>query len=163
MVLGEKGYSGISTLPFPSFSLLVPNSCWGYLFLGLNILFVGTVSELIFFMTKPRCWSRKIKLSLLIQISSNALPIRWKSLRYITRRMLNHLNRAIDTFNSFENILGAVFRETRKYSPSKKFHKLSWDHAQWPWEIVIFHIYLPEKKISCRRYLKQCYTSILKC
>ena len=64
MVLGQKGYSGISILPFPSFSLLVPNSCWGYLFLGLKILFAGTVSESIFFMTKPRCWSRKIKLSL---------------------------------------------------------------------------------------------------
>ena len=48
MVLGQKGYSGISILPFPSFSLLVPNSCWGYLFLDLNILFAGTVSELIF-------------------------------------------------------------------------------------------------------------------
>ena len=43
----EKVDSGISELLFLSFSLLVPNSWCGYLFLGLKNIFVEMVSELI--------------------------------------------------------------------------------------------------------------------
>ena len=44
-------------------------------------------------------------MSLLIKIFFDVLPIRRISSRYITRRMFS--SRAIGTFNSYENILGA--------------------------------------------------------
>ena len=63
---------------------------------------------------------------MLIKISSNILLITKILSRYITRRMFNHLNRAIGAFNSFGNILGweqALLqnkgRETHKDFPTK--------------------------------------------
>ena len=44
----EKEDSDISKLPVPSFGPLVTKTWWEYLFLGLKILFAGTVLQLIF-------------------------------------------------------------------------------------------------------------------
>ena len=61
------------------------------------------ISELIFSDCFLDLWqksdveAKKFNVSMHIKIS----------VRYITRRTFNHLNRAIDIFNSFENILRA--------------------------------------------------------
>ena len=70
---------------------------------------------------------------------------------YINRRMLNRLNRAIDAFKSSENILGAVDRETRKYLPNKQISQNFLGSCTVALRIDIFHIYLAEKRILCRR------------
>ena len=105
----KKGDSNISKLPFPSFPLLAPNSWCGYLFLILknSVCWDGFRTDFFRFMIKSRCCSRKINVSWLIKISCNVLPIRRISSRYVTRRMVSGFSRAIGTFNSFENILGA--------------------------------------------------------
>ena len=82
---------------------------WVSIFTPKNSLFCDGCFKTDFFrfMTKTRCWSRKTKVPLLIKMSSNVLPTRRISLRYIPRRMFYCLNRAICTLSSFENILEA--------------------------------------------------------
>ena len=84
--------------------------------------------------------------------------------------MLNRLNRAIDAFKSFENILEAVDRETilgavdrENIYRTSKSHKNFLGSCTVALRIDIFHIYLAEKRILCRRYFRQCNPSILKC
>ena len=124
VIEGEKGDFDISKLPFSSFAWLVPKSWCGCLFLGLKTLFAGMVSKLIFkIYDKTLMLSRKINVSQLI--SSNILPIRRISSRYITRRMFNRFNRAIATLIALkisreQALIQNKGRETLKDFPTKQ-------------------------------------------
>ena len=73
-----------------------------------SICWDGLTTNFFIFFTKSRCRSGKINVCLLIKIYSNVFPIRKILPRYVSRWMLICLNRVIDTFKSFENILGAA-------------------------------------------------------
>ena len=73
-----------------------------------SICWDGLTTNFFIFLTKSRCRSGKINVCLLIKIYSNVFPIRKILPRYVSRWILICLNRVIDTFKSFENILGAT-------------------------------------------------------
>ena len=58
--------------------------------------------------------------------------------------MLKSFNRAVGTFNNFENFQGADHNK-------KQRQKLSWAQAQWHREIDIFQVYYAEKTVFLER------------
>ena len=76
--------------------------------LSLKIIFWQAVRTDFFkLITNPRCWERKIKVSLAISNSEIDCAINRMSSRYMMSLMFNLLNRAIGIFNIFVKIRGA--------------------------------------------------------